>query len=602
MDFLGILLFVPFLILLVLIAGVVYLVMTLRRRRPRVDAGIGTVRRLYFYSVSFVMLMMAASGVMLIGLDLLDRLFAGTAISTSTTKLAWGLALVIIGLPLWAFHWRAMTRYVTALPVETRSELRKIYLYLVMGVALTFVLVGAPAMLEQIFRTADFRGFPWAAVAVWSVVWVFHWKLASGEGQDTPETVGIRRFYLYVVSLATLTMMALSAGRIVHIILAGGYVSAFSVPVLLPENADIWTPAMRSSLANLIIGGGAWTAHWLVFARRDYESALRWVYLYGFAILSGIITAMIALGVLINGVLTWAFGAPGTDPAVDHFDFLPGVVASVAVGIALWAYHWWKAHDEAGRSPQLNLGANRTYNYIIAFLGLGTLSVASFTILNTFLTVITESSRNLLSGNDVWKEPVAMAITLAVIGAPMFGYAWRTILGRVAQDDDFRERTALSRKIFTFVVLGAGGLALAGSASATLFVFLRDLLDVGLSLDTVRDVRPAIGISLTAAFILPYQWSVYRADRLAAPDEERVVIERKRVSVLAQEGSQEFVQSIEDVLGYSVEMLRWADTEAVTPSMTDAALSALADQVAQVQGQSVLIVPEGMGVKVLSYD
>ncbi|MCH7801814.1 MAG: hypothetical protein IIC24_09785 [Chloroflexi bacterium] len=49
-------------------------------------------------------------------------------------------------------------------------------------------------------------------------------------------------------------------------------------------------------------------------------------------------------------------------------------------------------------------------------------------------------------------------------------------------------------------------------------------------------------------------------------------------------------------------MLRWADTEAVTPSMTDAALSALADQVAQVQGQSVLIVPEGMGVKVLSYD
>ena len=77
---------------------------------------------------------------------------------------------------------------------------------------------------------------------------------------------------------------------------------------------------------------------------------------------------------------------------------------------------------------------------------------------------------------------------------------------------------------------------------------------------------------------------------------------RKDVSVLAQEGSQEFVQGIEDALGYSVEILRWADTEALTPSMTEAALSALADQVAEVQGRSVLIVPEGIGVKVLSYD
>jgi len=141
-----------------------------------------------------------------------------------------------------------------------------------------------------------------------------------------------------------------------------------------------------------------------------------------------------------------------------------------------------------------------------------------------------------------------------------------------------------------------------GSASGTLFVFLRDLLEAELSLETFRDVRPAIGISLTAAFFLPYQWSVYRADRLASPDKEREIVVRKDVSVLAQEGSQEFVQGIEDALGYSVEILRWADTEALTPSMTEAALSALADQVAEVQGRSVLIVPEGIGVKVLSYD
>ena len=113
MDFFTILFFFPPIIFLAVIAGVIFLVVNLRRRRSRIDDGIGTVRRLYFYTVSFVALMMTANGVMLVGMDVLERLFVGSTLSDSTTRLAWGLALIIVGLPLWAFHWRTMVRQVS---------------------------------------------------------------------------------------------------------------------------------------------------------------------------------------------------------------------------------------------------------------------------------------------------------------------------------------------------------------------------------------------------------------------------------------------------------------------------------------------------------
>jgi len=250
----------------------------------------------------------------------------------------------------------------------------------------------------------------------------------------------------------------------------------------------------------------------------------------------------------------------------------------------------------------LKVSVNRAYEYIVAALGLGALSVASFVIIDTALVVLTERSIELISGVDLWREPVAVALTLALIGGSLWGYYWPSAQRRITPNDAHSERASLSRKIFTFVVLGIGIMALLGSVSATLFVFLRDALDASLSLDTVRDIRPAIGVALTAAFILPYHWSVYRADRLAEPKDDADTVRRKRVSVLAQEGAHELIRGIEDALGYSVDTLNWTDNEAVTPSLSTEALSDLAGKVAVSPGGRVLIVLDAAGARVLSYD
>ena len=592
------------LILLAIVGLVIFLVAAARRRQGDADPGIGTLKRLYFYSVMFVTLMMAANGVMVVVTDLLERLFGGAVVASSSNRLAWGLALVIVGLPLWGFHWRAMQRHMADLPVERNSILRKLFIYLTLGVAVGLLISGSVGILNWALGARDFSGFPWAAVIVWSAVWWLFWRVETREGQHTVDTRGVRRLYLYLVAIVTLTMVAVAAVRLLQEVLTAGYTSTFSVQVLQPSGSGLWTTGMRTSLVLAVVSGVVWAAHWLRFASRDHESHLRWVYLYVFAILGGAVTALAAAGVLVNRILEWVVTAPGSSPAVDHFGVLPGVIASFSVGVAVWLYHWWTVQREAAGSKRQAVRARRIYIYILSALGLGTLAAASFTAINTSLALLSERSRSLVSGEDLWKEPVSLAVTLAIIGAPIWWYYWREAQRRV-DVDQAEERTALARRLYIFAVLGLGVLAMVGSVSGTLFVLLRDLLDTGLSIDTLRDIRPAIGIALTAGIVLPYQWSVYRSDRDAAPRPEapgpapRTV---KQVSLLAREGSDEFLRGLEEALGHSVEALSWADAEAVAPSMTEQGLSDLARRVNEALGRRVLLLPDGNDFRLLSYD
>ncbi|MGH2542661.1 MAG: DUF5671 domain-containing protein, partial [Ardenticatenaceae bacterium] len=275
--------FFPFTILLIIIIVVALAVVARRRRddEETEDPGIGTVRRLYFYIVSFVALMMAANGVLLLVEYVLESAADSvTVISASQDRLALGLPLVLIGLALWFFHWRWVQRAVREMPVERRSLIRKFYLYLVMGVAIAYLVGGAYVILQWAFRAEDFNGFPWGAVIAFGGVWAFHWRLESAEGQATSETRGLRRLYLYLVSLVTLSLLAIGVGRALHIVLLQAYDALVSTPIIVPSQGGLWKPAMKDMLALAIAGGAAWGAHWFYFARRDAGSELRQVYLY----------------------------------------------------------------------------------------------------------------------------------------------------------------------------------------------------------------------------------------------------------------------------------------------------------------------------------
>ena len=409
---------------LFIIGAVIYFIVQRRRAGPTLDVpdpGIGTIRRTYFYAISFVALMMAANGIVLVIQFVLEGLFSSDVVSQSSTGLAVGGALTIVGVPLWVLHWLAIQRHLRELPVEKRSLIRKFYVYLVLGVAVGIFVAASVSLLQWAFDAKSFSGYPWAFLIVWAAVWSFYWRLEHAEGQATQDTLTIRRLYLYLVSLATLVVAAVGAGRVIHIILQEGYEALVSLPVLIPAESGLWRDSMRGAVALLVVGSLVWGSHWLYYSRRDFGSILRQVYLYIFAVLGGTVTVLVALGLIINGFLAWLLGAP-TDEASSHFRFMPAALASLSVGGGLWLYHWMVLRREADFSPLQTNEVQRTYAYILSAFGLGTMIVAAGAVANMAVSVLVDGSRELIAGKELWREPLAFIITLGLLGVPLWGY------------------------------------------------------------------------------------------------------------------------------------------------------------------------------------
>jgi len=589
---------------LIIIGAIVYAIVQWRRRQApleSVDPGIGTVRRLYFYLVSLVALIVAANGLVQIERYVLEGLFDGDVLLPSRSGLAIGIALTVVGLPVWGFHWRLVQRYVKEQSVETRSLVRKFYIHAVLGVSTGFLLPSAVVALQWVFGAEDFTGYPWAFLTVWAGVWAYHWWLESNEGQPTAETLAIRRLYVYVVSLVTLAMLAVGFGVIVHIILREGYESAATLPVLVPTQSGLWRDAMKTSLAVLLVGGVGWWAHWHYFASRDLRSVIRQIYLYIFALLGGFVTVLVSLGAILFGVLVWVMGVPEDEAASVHFRFLPPAAASLSVGVGLWLYHWTVVQREVDVSPLGERSSRRAYAYIVAALGLGALSVGVGIAVTNAVAIFVDSARDVVAGPDFWRNRVALFIALAAVGAPAWGYYWRSAQHRV-QRMGTEERGSLARRIFIFGAVTAGVIALLGSLIFLLFIFLRDLLEGELGLTALRDAKTAIGVIAAVAVFLPYYWLVYRQDRLAEPAVVESAVPRKGVSVLVGPDGEPFVKTLEAALGYEVNALDWADSEADVPDLDEAEYGALARRIGAAHGINVLVVFDGTYLHVLSYD
>ena len=603
-------------------------------------------RRLYFYVVSFAALMMWVNGAALVGQFILDAVFVGDVAISSDTGLAAGASILVVGLPLWAFHWRYVQRAAGSAAAERGSLIRKFYLYAALAASAAVASITAALLLRWALGAEDFSGYHIAGLLAWAPVWAYHRRVeererhgqeqgaaeGAGQGQDAPDALALRRLYVYAAALAGLAALAIGAGRVAYLILLEGY-NALAGAALLAGAAGLWSTEMRGMLCVALVGGGVWGLHWLWMARGDYGSELRQVYLYLFAIFGGAATALSALGVILRQTLAWAFGAASGVSDPGDFDFLPGAIAALSVGAALWAYH----RDRARREAILHYGAasgqarssQRVYDYILAGIGTAALAVAIFTLVSALLKLAAAAmAGRVIVGGDLWRDPIATAVALTALGAPIWGYYWRKIQRRaLAAGGD--ERLSVARRIYIFAALGAGALSLLGSVSALLFVLLRDALELAYSASTLADVAGPLGVVAAAAAFLPYYWAAYARDRadvaddavVDAPDateddapdvvhdatddvpESMPAAPRKDVALLAGGGNADgLARELEAALGYRVAVWRWADADADTPALSDEALASVARRVADAEGGRVLLLPDGDELRVASYD
>ena len=347
------------------------------------------------------------------------------------------------------------------------------------------------------------------------------------------------------------------------------------------------------------MGGAAYWTHWRIFAREDRDSILRWVFLFVTSA-GGAATALASGGIIVFVTLSWILGA-ASGGAESHFLDMPGALVVGFVGAAAWVAFRRRMLAEASGGYADTI--RRIYDHVMAAFGLIGLGVVSFMIFNTALVVFADSLSEVVRDSGAWRSPVAAIVAAGVVGVPVWGLYWRR-LRLAAAENPAAEATALPHRVYVFAVMGAGALAFLGGGGGALFVVLRDLLDAAVSLETLRDMAPALGAALTAVLFLPYHWAIYRDDQTYLPDSgrETPAIVRKRVTILTPDRGSALAAGIGGALGYAVREARWSDPDAFAPALDSDAIARVADEISQSDGSSVLLIPECGGLRVVSYD
>lgn len=335
------------------------------------------VRRLYRYLWLFY-----GTGIVVLGIQQLVQFIfltwdvVGKAVQA---MLANGLALILVGVPLWLYTERLIQRTLVEAP-ERDSLLRQVALYILVFISLTGCLAGFSVFLYEVlliilgapFELYDFLAQiarPVSLAASLGLVWLYYgrslnsemkkasggltrsslngWsgaELASGEDlessfkRDIQRRAGLRRLYFY--TLAFLGLLAMFIG--LQFLLGGLLDLAFGKLTL---GLFALRNQLAAAIAALMVGLPLWLAAWRPMVKEstaegeeaDYarRSLIRKSYLY-ILLFIGVLGVMFSAGMLIYQLLRALLG-----DVMDNFllDILQQI-KTLALFVVLLAYHW----------------------------------------------------------------------------------------------------------------------------------------------------------------------------------------------------------------------------------------------------------------------
>ena len=609
---------IPLLILVGIVAAAVWFFT--RGSGTGEDPGIGTLKRLYFYGLSFAAMIVAASGAVVLVDYGADRAVSTTIFSQGESQLALGLAMFIVGLPVWLMHWRFAQRALVNIPWEARALARRIYLYLVLGVSATLAGFGLVSLFRVWLGSEPFNGVNLALPLVWGGLWVYHWRVIDSEAWTGRTADPVRRLYVYITSWYGLGMVAVGIGIVLWRALLQAYDSLFATELLISGSRGLWTDTTASGLAVTLVGGLFWWWHWHRAARDGAGSELRQVYLHLFTILPGSAAVLAALTTILFRTLQLGIGQPYS-PAADHFRMIPAALAVLAVGIGLWGYHWAVAGQEAqARAAQADssLGAEalptarRVYRYLAAATGLVGSGAGIVILVGAAIGLLEFLGEKTLVGGVWRRDAMALAVSLLLVGVPMWAYHWfgiqRAAHGRPgANAESAQELNATSRRIFVYLVFGAAALLVLANLSAVLFMVLRDALVGALGAAVIQDAKWSLAMVLMAGMVSVYHWLVLKEDRDATPKVNRTPTgqspapARKVVTAAATEAAGPLIRRIEARLGSPIRIWRRLDSDAGGLDLSDDELDRVTGRITAAPGDRVLLILDASGVTIVPF-
>jgi hypothetical protein len=325
---------------------------------PEHGAG-ATLRRWWLYGLSFVGLLMLLVG----AIDLIRSLWQAIVVPAGATaigrdglelQVAGATGSIAAGLVVWLLSWRASTAWLARTDdpdPESRSVLRKVYLYLVLGIAVAWTIWNLGQILYGLLRVALLGGAgaggwsgvlhdlgdPAPAALVFAVAWLYHGRVVRREAAlagERREQATIRWLYEYLVALVGIAALSVGLGGTLATVLD----LAAQPGAVRPTN---WWQDRISLFATLAaVGLPLWLAWWTPLQREAADafartSLVRRIYLFlafGLTVLTLLTSGAYALYQLMRLALGEGWSAGQTTDMLS-------AVSAAAVAAILLVYH-----------------------------------------------------------------------------------------------------------------------------------------------------------------------------------------------------------------------------------------------------------------------
>ena len=558
-----------------------------------------TVRRVFFYVLALITLGILTAGLinlLSLSFDTILARFTLAEIGDIKQQLSLGIAMVVIGGPLWFLFWGTIQRHTANNADEAGSSLRAFFLNFVLIVSAFVTAVTLSMLLAWLMggcRPDRFSPGSTAALIVFAAVWYYHWRVSASERPATQVADTVRRWYIYILSAAGLIW--LSAGLVQLL-----YTAFISLTIWqgVMVRGSFWNDGTRSAVAWMLTGGLVWAFYWFYMARADSKSSLRQVYFYLLTILGGAIAGLIALTVTAYKILYWLMG--GDKDIVGYFQFLGWSIPTILVAACIWFYHLRIAEEEAATEQEHQLSARRVHHYLMAFLGLGTLIAGLIILLGIPLdwVINTLKPETIVMEPGWWNNHLSLGMSMLIVSIPLWLYYWGQITG-MADMGGVVERRARSRRIYLYVIIGAAVVMLAADLVNIVYQLLNGLLSGNLGLEALRNMKWSLQTVFIAVPVLIYHLGIARQDQLLGAETGAVP---KKVTVLLSDNKSPAVLLLEQKLGYKVRRVRYAGQPAYNvPQLSDDEANRLASEIRAAPAGNVMLVLFEGNVMVLPY-
>lgn len=561
----------PLLPLIVLGAIIWAIVAATRRRRDVVSESGGAVsaRRLFQYAITYVAFVVAAVGLSGILGDLLSD-----AAARGSAELAGSLAMTVVAVPVYVALARWVWRTLLADAAERNGAGWTLYLNAALVTALVSAIgsafIAANDLIEGTWRSPGL-----AALIVWTVGWSAHWfawlRLRPGL---------VPRLHVWIGSIAGLAVTAVSAGFVL-----GGLgeraVDAIAEGAAVAMSGD----DLRLAAAGVTIGAVVWSWHWLLNGLKAERSDGWYITVLLFGVLGGLVTMVAGAGYSLYLILEWFFGEPGTTSAVGHFQALSGALASALVGLGVWRYHRAVIGPSVDRERS---EIDRVYDYLVAGVGLVTVAVGLVLLVVAAFEAITPATAS--GGDDSIADTLLAAVTLLVVGTPVWASTWRRVQHVAATDGGLEVGSAV-RRTYLFAIFGVGGAVAFGALIPLLAVVFEAIGGERTGRSVAQDLAVPVALLLTTAAGAAYHWMVYRGER-------QVTARVARRDVLLVGDGSGVASEIAERAHVRVRTLHRLDLSEESSFDIDAIVTAIS----RVEGEHLLVLAGGDEVQVVPYE